>query len=177
MRREVWFILAGLCACDTPPLITQKTSETVAICSAGYGVTLNAELAAEVNAVEQGGAVSAKLEQSLKGHIFAGADLSDETVLSGYEGYLDCVQQRKGQADFISALESRRDLVLSFLSGRGYSTNELAKLTELIQKHISATRAGEFQTAHDLHNQINLELIALRISNVESDGPVAFYDL
>lgn len=177
MPRAFSLAVISLCACDRPPVVSPPTADIVAICSAGYGVSLSSELKAEVNAVAQGGSISAELEQTLKGQIFAGADLSDANVLSGYQGYLDCVQQRQGRDDFIAALKTRRDLVLSFLSGRGYSNRELAELTGLIEQHIEATQSGQLQTAHDLHNQINFEIIALGISSADSDGPVAFYEL
>ena len=175
--RAVCLAAIGLCACVQEEFVSRDTSDIVAFCSAGYGVTLSTELAAELDAVAMGGSVSAELEQTLKGLIFAGADLSDANVLSGYEGYLDCVQQRKQRDDFIAALETRRDLVLSFLSGRGYSNDDLAELTELVGQHIEATRAGRFQTAHELHNRINFELVALGISSAGGEGPVAFYEL
>lgn len=177
MRCAIWLAAITLCACDPQPPVSGPTIDIVTLCSAGYGVSLSTEIAAEMDAVAIGGSVSAKLKQTLKGLIFAGADLSDANVLSGYDGYLDCVKQRTQRDDFIVALETRRDLILSFLSGRGYTNDDLAELTNLMGQHITATRNGQLQNAHELHNRINFELIALGVSSAENEGPVAFYDL
>src|SRR5688572_28115277 len=72
-----------------PPLVSERTGNIIAVCSAGYQVTLSAGLEANIVKASQGDIdARAKFERAVKGQFLATQAVTEERAVELFRSYL-----------------------------------------------------------------------------------------
>lgn len=155
--------------------ISSETKNLIAQCSAGIGLRLEGALQAEVEKLAVSGSLSASAEQEIRGAIFAGADLSDAETQEAFNSYIDCVTGKKQVAEYVELLELKRERILAKLTKLNVDEVNIAEIDSLIARHIDATKNGNVILAHELHTQINAEIVTAFMSAAEGSASLELY--
>ncbi|MCR8826961.1 hypothetical protein [Pseudosulfitobacter koreensis] len=163
LRTGAVILVIGGCDMSAPvDLVDADTRNRIAVCSAGIGLELSADLQAELSEFALSGSLSAAARSEIRGTMFGGADLSDAATAQAFESYIGCIRQETRLFEYIAVLENRRAVLLRELESLGVDDARLDSLARSTSQHIEATRTGNLVLANDLYREITMALIELR---------------